>query len=67
MSTTKVTSRRTDWKTTIIEDQKTGELFIDLPETMLAQLGWDEGTELMWYEDANGNWNLKKKIIEESK
>ena len=66
MSTTKVTSRRTDWKTAVIEDPETGELFIDLPETMLAQLGWDEGTELVWYEDADGNWNLKKKIIEES-
>ena len=60
MSTIKATSRRTDWKTTVIEDPETGELLIDIPESMLLTLGWDEVTILEWSEDADGIWNLKK-------
>ena len=60
MSTTRTSSKLYDKKTTVFEDPETGELCIYLPEDMLLQLGWDDGTELEWVEDANGIWSLQK-------
>ncbi|MDA9993050.1 hypothetical protein N9E09_00105 [bacterium] len=60
MSTTKVLGKLDEWKTGIIEDPDTGELIIHLPEHMLATLGWNENTELEWYEDSDGAIGLRK-------
>jgi hypothetical protein len=60
MSTTRTSSKLYDKKTTVFEDPETGELCIYLPEDMLLHLGWDDGTELEWVEDANGIWSLQK-------
>jgi hypothetical protein len=60
MSTTRTSSKLYDKTTTVFEDPETGELCIYLPEDMLLHLGWDDGTELEWVEDANGIWSLQK-------
>jgi len=60
MSTTRTSSKLYDKKTTVFEDPETGELCIYLPEDILLHLGWDDGTELEWVEDANGIWSLQK-------
>jgi hypothetical protein len=60
MSTTKTSSKLYDKTSVVFEDPDSGELYIYLPEDMLLHLGWDEGTELEWIEDANGVWSLQK-------
>jgi hypothetical protein len=60
MSTTKVLGKLDEWKTSIIEDEDTGELVIHLPDHMLDTLGWNENTELEWYEDSDGAIGLRK-------
>ena len=64
MSTKKV-SVPTSQKMFIQEDPDTGELFVELPDKLLKQLGWEEGDDLEWIEEPNGNWTIKK-ISEEN-
>ena len=59
MSTKKV-SVPTSQKMYIQEDPVTGELFVELPDRLLKQLGWEEGDDLEWIEEPNGNWTIKK-------
>ena len=33
---------------TIIGTDETEELFLEIPESIILQLGWDEGTEIDW-------------------
>jgi len=35
---------------TIIQENKEGELFIELPQELLDQLGWKIGDEMSWEE-----------------
>ena len=60
MSTKKTSSKPYEKTSVVFEDPDTGELCIYLPEDMLQHLGWDEGTELEWREDADGVWSLQK-------
>ena len=46
--------------TTVKEDPVTGEQYIELPQRLLAQLGWKEGDDLEWVELENGSWSVKK-------
>ena len=32
------------------EDSVTGELILPIPDELLAEMGWDEGDELIWEE-----------------
>lgn len=50
-----------NWTITLEEDPDTGEAILPLPEEMLSQLGWSEGTEVEWVDNNNGTWTLKKK------
>ena len=64
MSTKKV-SVPTSQKMFIQEVPDTGELVVELPDKLLKQLGWEEGDDLEWIEEPNGNWTIKK-ISEEN-
>jgi len=64
MSTKKV-SVPTSNKLFIQEDPDTGELFVELPDRLLKELGWEEGDDLEWVEQPNGNWTIKKVDNEE--
>lgn len=46
-----------NWTATVKED-KNGELFIDLPEDLLDQLNWGEGTTIKWIDNNNGTFTL---------
>lgn len=45
------------WTTEVKEDED-GELFIELPEDMLNQLNWGEGTSIKWIDNNNGTFSL---------
>lgn len=34
--------------TTTVKENRDGELYIDIPEEILKELGWNETTELEW-------------------
>lgn len=69
MSTKRVSSVEQSSTLEIQEDPVTGEQFIELPQRLLIQLGWEEGDELEWIEGADGSWTVQKtqKTDEESK
>ena len=49
------------WVIQIKENQKTKELYLELPNEALSQVGWDDGDNIIWAELDNGNWSLTKK------
>lgn len=60
MSTKRVSQVEESSTLVVQEDPDTGDLFIELPQRLLKQLGWNEGDDLQWIQDANGNWTVKK-------
>ena len=36
------------------------ELFLELPQGAIDQMGWHEGDELEWIDRKDGSWELKK-------
>lgn len=36
------------------------EYFVTLPEDLLEETGWNEGTELIWEDNGDGSYTLKK-------
>ena len=43
----------TTFTTTIEEDVVTGELMVPIPERIVSDMGWYEGTELSWAIEGN--------------
>jgi hypothetical protein len=46
---------------TVEEHEETGELFFQLPEYALNQMGWYEGDLLEWLDNGDGSWTITKK------
>tara|TARA_B100000902_G_scaffold273414_1_gene259311 strand:- start:1183 stop:1497 length:315 start_codon:yes stop_codon:yes gene_type:complete len=47
---------------TIIGTDETEELYIEIPESIIQKLGWDEGTEIDWQIDQESIILSKSKI-----
>jgi len=45
------------WETSVEEDDN-GELYIELPEDMLEQLNWGEGTTIKWIDNNDGTFSI---------
>jgi hypothetical protein len=43
------------------KDTLTQELYIELPEELLNNIGWKTGDEIKWIDNKNGSFTLKKK------
>lgn len=45
-----------------VNNGDTGEIdyFVTLPDDLLEETGWDEGTELVWEDNGNGSYTLRK-------
>lgn len=43
-----------------IQENEAGELYLTLPDEVLNELDWTEGTQLEWVDNKNGSWTLKK-------
>lgn len=52
---------KNNWIIEVQEHNETKELFLQLPEDALSQVGWVEGDTLLWEELDNGVWQLTKK------
>lgn len=44
-----------------IQENEAGELIIDLPVVMLAELGWEVGDDIVWTQNDNGTFTLTRK------
>lgn len=60
MSTTRVSKVEDRSILEVQEDPETGELFVVFPESLMMQLGWKEGDDLVWEERPDGSWGIKK-------
>lgn len=48
---------------TLIEDPEApGEFLLDLGDDLVNQLNWKIGDTIMWIDNQDGTWTLKKKI-----
>lgn len=55
-----------NWIITVQENNKTKELYLELPPDAINQAGWDEGDTIMWEELDSGAWQLTKKESDET-
>ena len=52
---------RYDFARMIVEDPDCpGELLLDLGTELCEYLGWKPGDELVWIDNKNGTWTIKK-------
>jgi hypothetical protein len=51
----------TKWVLETQEDPETGDVYIEFPPDLLANLGWKEGDVLDWQENEDGSWSITKK------
>jgi len=49
------------WTITVEEDPETKELMLPFSDEMLAEVGWQTGDTLVWIDNKNGSWTLRKK------
>jgi hypothetical protein len=48
------------WTVTLEEDPETKDLIMPIPPDLLNQMGWDFGDTLIWEDQQNGSFALKK-------
>lgn len=46
-------------------DEATGDYFIEFPPALLARLGWKENDVLVWHENDDKTYTLKRKEASE--
>jgi hypothetical protein len=46
-----------------VEENELGDLVLPLPEDLMAEMGWDENTNLVWKELYDGRISLTSKEI----
>ena len=49
----------------IVKEDEHGELYIELPDGLMKEMGWDIDTELVWAVYDDGKIGLRKKENEE--
>jgi bifunctional DNA-binding transcriptional regulator/antitoxin component of YhaV-PrlF toxin-antitoxin module len=50
----------------IVKEDENGELYIDLPDELMEEMGWDIDTELVWTVADDGTIGLRKRIDDPS-
>lgn len=43
------------------EDKNSGEFYLEFPEEVVEATGWSVGDELVWIDNKDGSFTLKKK------
>lgn len=52
-------------RTVTVKEDNNGELYIQLADEMLDALGCRPGDDIIWIENKDGSWTLKKHIKNE--
>jgi hypothetical protein len=50
------------WTITLQEDPETKELILPFTEEILEAVGWKPGDVIVWKNNNNGSWSLRKKV-----
>ncbi len=43
-------------------DSQTGDYFLEFPQELLNQMGWDFGDTLIWEDNKDGSYTITKKV-----
>ena len=43
-----------------IKEREDGELYLEFPEDIMEELGWNEGDTLEWKDNGDGSWTIMK-------
>lgn len=46
------------WTVTVIEDGE--DVILPFPDGLLESVGWQEGDTLVWIDNEDGSWTLRK-------
>jgi hypothetical protein len=49
------------WIVTVQESGETKELYLEFPPDAINQVGWDTGDTIVWEDNNDGSYTLKKK------
>jgi len=61
MNVTSVSEKQMQWTLAVEEDAETGEYILPFPPDFLESVGWKEGDTLVWDDNEDGSFTLKKK------
>lgn len=50
----------------VVKENGNGELYIELPDELMEEMGWDENTELVWTVYDDGKIGLRKRTDDPS-
>ena len=53
--------KQTHWIVELEEDSETGDLYMQLPQQLIDELGWQIGDTLNWIPENNGGYRLTRK------
>lgn len=48
------------WTADVKYDNDSGDTFIELPDDLMKQAGWNLGDDIEWIDNHNGTWTMKK-------
>jgi hypothetical protein len=51
---------------TLEEDPETGDLLLPFTDEILAEVGWKTGDTIVWIDNKDGSWTMRKKDGNES-
>ena len=51
---------KTNWTLDVKYDEKSGDTFIELPDDLMLEAGWNLGDDLEWIDNKDGSWTMKK-------
>jgi hypothetical protein len=43
-------------------DSQTGDYYLEFPQELLNQMGWDFGDTLIWEDNKDGSYSITKKV-----
>lgn len=61
MNVISVDEKKMNWTLVVEEDAETGEYILPFPPEFLLSVGWNEGDTLIWSDNEDGSFTLKKK------
>lgn len=50
----------------VVKEDEHGELYIELPDELMEEMGWDDETELVWTVADDGTIGLRKRSDDSS-
>lgn len=49
------------WTLDVKHDDESGDTFIELPNDLMIEAGWNLGDNIEWIDNKDGSWTMKKK------